>query len=101
MEAVIKLLEVLERLPGRLDSSGICAPDCHAARSRGDAEDPRAPWSLALGAESRPRPSRIRRSVLIGSTPGRGGRRRVGAGGVIGAESAGPPADWRRGCVWP
>jgi hypothetical protein len=54
--------------------------DRHAARSRGHPEDPRAPRPRPLGAESRPRPSRVRRRrVLIGSARGRGGRRRVGA----------------------
>jgi hypothetical protein len=45
------------------------APDCHPARSRRHPKDHRPPRPLPLGAESRPRPSRVRRRrVLIGSS---------------------------------
>src|SRR5882724_1166376 len=55
-------------------------PDRHAARSRGHPEDPRAPRPRPLGAESRPRPTQVRRRrALIGSAPRRGGRHRAGA----------------------
>jgi hypothetical protein len=53
-------------------------PDRHAARSRGHPEDPRAPRPRPLGAESRPRPTQVRRRrALIGSAPRRGGRHRA------------------------
>ena len=56
------------------------APDRHAARSRGHPENPRAPRPRPLGAESRPRPTRVRRHrALIGSALRRGGRHRAGA----------------------
>jgi hypothetical protein len=48
--------------------AGVCplwrppTADRHAARSRGYPEDPRAPRPRSLGAESRPRPTRIRTS---------------------------------------
>jgi hypothetical protein len=51
---------------------GPAAPDCHPARSRGHPDDPRAPGPRPLGAESRPRPTRVRRRrVLIGSSRAR------------------------------
>ena len=45
----------------------------HAARSRGDPEDPRAPGPRLVGAEPRARPARVRRRrVLSGSSRARG-----------------------------
>jgi len=80
--------------------AGVCplwrppTPDRHAARSRGHPEDPRAPRPRPLGAESRPRPTRVRRRrALIGSAPRRGGtpscRRREVAFVLIRPGSAG------------
>src|SRR5262245_40731794 len=50
---------------------GPAAPDRHAARSRGDPEDPRAPRPLPLGQCPGPRPRVQRRRVLIGFTRAR------------------------------